>query len=173
MRDGLPGERVTSPLEDHAGQLWVGIDNVLYVYDKGELRRIKRPESAPIGPIIAIAEDQDNNVWAEAIGNPAKLVRIQDREVREEIPAPRVPTATSLAADPKDGIWLGLANGALARYRHGQLETFPIRSGMAAVMRQILVRADGSALGASSAGLVEWRDGTLRTLTSVVGENAH
>jgi hypothetical protein len=57
----------------------VGIDNDLYVYDKGEFRRIKRPESAPIGPIIAIAEDQDNNVWAEAIGNPAKLVRIRPR----------------------------------------------------------------------------------------------
>ena len=31
------GQRVTSLLEDHIGQLWVGIDNALYVYEEGRL----------------------------------------------------------------------------------------------------------------------------------------
>jgi signal transduction histidine kinase/ligand-binding sensor domain-containing protein len=167
--DGLPGERVTSLLEDHAGHLWVGIDNELYVYETGKFHQIKHPKGTPMGVVVAITEDQDRDVWAEALGHPRKLVRIRDREVREEITVARVPAALSLAADLKDGIWLGLANGDLARYRHGQLETFPLRSEKAAVMHQVLVRADGAVLGASSAGLVEWRDGTLRTLTGKNG----
>ena len=125
-KNGLPGERITSLLEDHSGQLWVGVDNELYVYGDGKFRQIKHPKNAPPGVIIAIAEDRDDNVWAEAIGSPPKLVRIQNGEVREEIPAPRVPAAKSIAADLHEGIWLGLANGDLARYRHGQLETFPV-----------------------------------------------
>ena len=116
-KNGLPGERVTSLLEDHAGQLWVGVDRELYVYGDGKFRQVKHPKNEPLGAIIAITEDRDYTVWAEAVGNPMKLVRIQNGEVREEIPAPRVPAADSIAADPHEGIWLGLVNGDLARYR--------------------------------------------------------
>jgi signal transduction histidine kinase/ligand-binding sensor domain-containing protein len=165
VKKGLPGERVTSLLEDHAGHLWVGVDSELYVYREGTFHRVKHSAGAPLGAIIAITEDRDNTIWAQAMGNPWKLVRIQDREVREEIPEPRVPGAYSLAADPKDGIWLGLTNGDLARYRHDQLETFPTGAKNSGI-RQILVGTDDSVYGASSAGLIEWRSGTLRTLTT-------
>jgi signal transduction histidine kinase/ligand-binding sensor domain-containing protein len=169
LPNGLLRQEVTSLFEDHAGRLWVGIEDRLYVYEKGQFDAIRRSNNAAIGAVIAITEDQDNNIWAEVLGSPMKLLRIQGRQVCEELDASRMPAASSLAADPHDGIWLGLVGGDLARFRHGRLETFPTESGAKSPVRQILVRADGSVLAATSSGLTEWQNGTLRTLTSQNG----
>jgi signal transduction histidine kinase/streptogramin lyase len=162
---GLPGNRVTALLEDHAGRLWVGLDSGLFVYEENKFRAIRRRDGTPIGVVIAMVEDRDHNIWAEAIGNPARLLRIQDFEIREDFAAPQTPAAASLAADPEDGIWLGLVDGALARYRHGQLEIIPATESQNSVVRQVLVNSDGSVVGATSAGLIAWQHGMLRTLT--------
>jgi signal transduction histidine kinase len=164
-KNGLPGGRVTSLLEDDAGHLWVGVDDGLYVYEGGRFTPIHRRDGTPIGTIIALAKDREGNIWAEAIGSPVRLLRIKDRILREEIPAPKIPAVSSLATDLHDGIWLGLVNGDLARYRHGQLETYSVGPGQNAVVRQILVNLDDSILGATSAGLIGWKGGMLRTLT--------
>jgi signal transduction histidine kinase len=163
---GLPGQSVTSLFEDHAGRLWVGVDNGLSVYEAGKFRPIKRDDGTPVGVIIAMAEDRDKNIWAEAIGNPSKLIRIQDFTVREEIPAPQVPIAISLAADPQEGIWLGLTNGDLARYRQGKLEVFPFPHDEFGRVYQVAAMNDGSILGATISGLIGWKDGRLRTMTT-------
>lgn len=84
--------------------------------EAGKFRPVRRADGTPVGVVIAMAEDRDNNIWAEAIGSPSRPIRIQDFTVREEIPAPQVPVAISLAADPQGGIWLGLVNGDLARW---------------------------------------------------------
>jgi signal transduction histidine kinase len=70
-----------------------------------------------------------------------------------------------LAADPSDGIWLGLANGDLARYRQGKLENFPFNHDQTSRVRQVAVMSDGSVLGATPSGLIGWRNGTQRTMT--------
>ena len=169
LPNGLLRRQVTSLFEDRAGRLWVGIEDGLYVYENGRFDPIRRSDNTAVGVTIAITEDRDNSIWAEVLGSPMKLLRIQGREVREELSAPRMPAATSLAADPQNGIWLGLIDGDLARYRHGRLETFSTESVAKSPVRQILVRADGSVLAASSSGLTEWRNGFLRTLTSQNG----
>jgi signal transduction histidine kinase/streptogramin lyase len=165
-KDGLPGRQVTSLLEDHAGRLWVGIDNGLSVYEAGKFRPVRRSDGTPVGVVIALAEDRDKNIWAEAIGSPSKLIRIQDFTVREEIPAPQVPVAISLAADPQEGVWLGLTNGDLARYRQGRLEVFPFPRDQDGRVYQVAAMNDGSILGATISGLIGWKDGTLRTMTT-------
>jgi signal transduction histidine kinase/ligand-binding sensor domain-containing protein len=163
------GQRVTSLLEDHTGQLWVGMDNALYIYEEGRFERIANAKGGSIGTVIAIAEDRDHNIWAEVVGKPTKLVRIQDRKVREELPEPGMPVALSLEADPNGGIWLGLANGGLARYQHNHLETFPVSETQNPRVLQIIVRPDGSILGASQAGLIYRSNGTSRILTAQNG----
>jgi len=167
--NGLLHQQVTSMLQDQAGRLWVGIEDRLYVYENGRFDPIRRKNNTVTGAVIAITEDRDNNIWAEALGNPAKLLRVQGREVREELTGPRMPAATSLAADLQDGIWLGLVDGGLARYRRGRLETFPADRASKSMVRQIFVRPDGSVLAATSTGLTEWQNGSLRTLTSQNG----
>lgn len=165
-KDGLPGQSVTAMLEDHAGRLWVGVDNGLAVYEAGKFRPVRRGDGTPTGVVIAMAEDRDKNVWAQTIGNPDKLIRIQDFTVREEVPVPQVSRATSLAADPQEGVWLGLANGNLARYRQGRLEVLPFPQEQAGRVYQVAAMSDGSILGATVSGLVGWKGGTLRTMTT-------
>ena len=89
---------------------------------------VNKPDGKAVGVVVAIAEDVDHNVWA-ATTQP-DLVRIQDLRVQEEILPPRVPRVVSLAADAKEGIWLGLSSGDLARYRRGQPFTCGIRPGI-------------------------------------------
>jgi len=165
-KDGLPGKSVTALLEDHAGRLWVGVDDGLSVYEAGRFRPVRRSDGTPVGVVISLAEDREHNIWAEAIGNPRKLIRIQDFTVREDLPPPQVPVAPSLVADPQEGIWLGLADGNLARYRRGRLEVFPFPHDQYSRVYQVAAMNDGSILGATNSGLIGWKDGTLRTMTA-------
>jgi ligand-binding sensor domain-containing protein len=160
------GQRVTSLLEDHKGQLWVGIDNALYVFERGRLEKIASAKGGSVGTVIALTEDRDHAIWAETIGNPRRLIRIQDRKVRAELLAPAMPAALSLEADPNGGIWLGLTAGGLARYQNNRLETFAVGKTPNPRVLQIVVRPDGSLLGATPAGLVYRRNGTTAMLTA-------
>ncbi|MGA7080373.1 MAG: two-component regulator propeller domain-containing protein [Terriglobales bacterium] len=166
-RDGLPGRLITSLLEDHDGRLWVGIDNGLRVYEHGQFRAVNKLDGNPIGVVTAITEDLDHNIWA-ATTQPA-LFRIQDLGLREEIAPPRIPRVLSLAADPKDGIWLGLSNGDLARYRRGQLDIMPTSRPVKSLIRNLLVEPDGSVWGATQDGLLRWKEGKEEILNSSNG----
>ncbi|HEY9402459.1 MAG TPA: two-component regulator propeller domain-containing protein [Pyrinomonadaceae bacterium] len=165
-KDGMPGHSVSSLLEDHAGRLWVGIDNGLAVYEAGKFKPVRRADGTPLGVVVAMAEDRDKNIWAQAIGKPNKLFRIQDFTVREELPEPQMPYAYSLAADPQEGVWLGLNKGRLARYRQGRLEVFLFAHDGSGSVSQIAAMNDGSILAATTVGLVGWKDGALRTMTA-------
>ncbi len=164
-RNGLPGRLVTSLFEDHSGLLWVGVDGRLTVYVDARFRFVNRPDGSPLGVVTAITEDVDHNIWAE-VTQPA-LFRIQDFQVREEIDPPQIPRAFSLAADPKSGIWLGLTNGNLARYRQGRLEIFSAhQDANSGPVWNLLADSDGSIWAATGDGLVRWNQGALRTLTA-------
>jgi C4-dicarboxylate-specific signal transduction histidine kinase/ligand-binding sensor domain-containing protein len=162
---GVPGNQYTSLFEDHAGQMWIGIDNTLWIYAKGAFHRVTRRDGRDTGVIADIAEDLDNNIWAESIGPPRALLRIRGLTVEEEFPASLIPAAHTIAADRESGIWLGLLNGDLARYRHGNLETFHFEHALPSHVLQIAVDPDGSVLGATPVGIIGWRNGTQRTLT--------
>jgi signal transduction histidine kinase/ligand-binding sensor domain-containing protein len=166
----LPGREITSVLEDRTGTLWVGIDNTLTFRNQGRFERIEIPDAQPKEIVTSLAEDVNGNVWAEIRGNPSRLIRIQDRSVREVFVEPRVPAATRLAADPEGGVWLGLRDGNLARFRNGIVETFPFKrdssaAALPAPIAQLAVRHDGSVLAAASFGLLGLRQGTRRLMT--------
>jgi signal transduction histidine kinase/streptogramin lyase len=164
-RKGLPGDQVTSMLEDHAGRLWVGVDHTMSIYKNGKFSRIDRRNGTPIGLVVGMTEDVDNNIWVETTGPPRTLIRIHDLKVQEEFPVPQMPAARKVAADPQGGIWLGLMNGDLARYRHGKTEIFPFKHGEDSRVNQVVVNSDGSVLGATPLGLVAWKEGKQQTLT--------
>jgi len=121
---GLPGHQVTSLFEDLAGRLWVGVDDKLWIYQKGHFTEIKRGDGGHVGTVAGMTEDGEDNVWAVTIAPSRKLVRIRDFKVVDEIQVPHIPAARDLAADRTAGIWLGLMNGDLARYRNGNVEIF-------------------------------------------------
>jgi len=166
---GLPGNQVTSMLVDHTGRLWVGVNQMMTIFENGRFRRIDRPDGSPIGLVTGMTEDVDNNIWIETIGPPRTLSRIRDLKVQEAFPVPQMPAARKVAADPEGGIWLGLRNGDLARYRHGKTEIFPFKHEENSVVDQLIVTSDGSVLGATPVGVIGWKEGKQQTLTMLNG----
>ena len=162
---GLHGNQVTSLLEDHAGRLWAGIDNTLSVYQGGKFIQIRRQDGSPVGVVIGMTEDSENNIWAETMGPPGTLIRIRNTKVRGELPAPQMPLARKVIADPQSGIWLGLMNGDLARYRSGKTEIFRFTHHPDSRVNQLIAHPDGSILGASAFGAVGWNNGRQHILT--------
>jgi signal transduction histidine kinase/ligand-binding sensor domain-containing protein len=165
----VPGEQVTSLLQDRNGNIWVGVDSALFVYKGGRFRRIQKPDHHPLGMVIGITEDVDANIWAECKGaQKRRLIRIRDFKVREEFSEPQVPKAKVLAADPKGGIWLGAYTGDLTLFRDGVARTFPLnlkgKSWIEKIAHQIAVDPDGSVIAASDQGLVMLRAGKVQHL---------
>src|SRR6266481_701758 len=167
-RTGLPGRAVTSLLEDRAGRLWVGVDQELSVYEQGKFRKIHTRDGGPLGIVRAMTEDVDGSIWAatKSTDNRRRVLRIQDLKIREEIDAPELPLANTLAPDPHGGVWLGLTSGGLARYRNGQMEFFSFNhSSHDGPVHGLLVNSDGSVLAATTSGLVGWQNGKMQSLT--------
>jgi PAS domain S-box-containing protein len=162
---GLPGHQVTSLFEDLAGRLWVGVDDKLWIYQKRHFIEIKRGDGGHVGTVAGMTEDGEGNVWLVTSAPSKKLVRIRDFKVVEEIQVPHIPAARALAADRTAGIWLGLMNGDLARYRNGNLESFSFNHDPNVRVRQVVVNSDNSVLGATAVGLIAWKDGRLQTMT--------
>ncbi len=168
IRDGqitsvpIPGKRVTALLQDHVRRLWVGIDNMLTIYEQGQFHKVNRPDGSPLGITTALAEDRDQNIWA--VANPErKLFRIRDLRVQEEFDAPAMPISRTIAADPSGGVWLGLLD-SFGHYRNGKLDVVQTPGSPA-----LAAEADGSLWAGARGGLVRWKDGKAETLTSKNG----
>jgi len=163
---GLRGNQVTSIFEDHAGRHWVGIDNTLNIYENGRFTRIARRDGKPTGVIYGITEDVGNNLWVLSVGPPKALIRIFDGKVQEEVPTPQIPAPSSLVADPRGGVWLGLLSGDLARYQQGRAETFQFDHPPHSRVNQVLLSSDGSILAATSYGFIRWSNGKQQILSA-------
>jgi PAS domain S-box-containing protein len=168
FRDGkissiaIPGKRVTALFQDHAKRLWVGIDDMLTIYDHGQFHKVNRPDGHPLGITTSIAEDREQNIWA--VANPArKLFRIRDLRVVEEFDPPTMPISRVVVADPTGGVWLGFLD-SFGHYRDGKLEV--IKKGGAG---GFAAETDGSVWAATRSGLVRWKEGRAETLASKNG----
>jgi hypothetical protein len=113
-----------------------------------------------------MTEDIDHNVWASVIrnppGRPTRLICFRDGKFIKEISDQGL-DVLSLAADPQSGLWLGLIEGGLARYRNDQVQVFPLKDANARVS-QVLANSDGSVFAATEHGLVERRGDSQHTL---------
>ncbi len=160
----VPGQQVSSLLEDHQGNIWVGVDDGLFTYKDGRFRRIPEPNHHPLGLVVGITEDIDGNIWAECKGAQRRLIRIRDFKVREEFSEPQVPAAKAIAADPKGGVWLGTLTGDLVFFRQGIARTYPLNLKGKHWAYQIAVDPDGSVITASRDGLIMLRAGKVQRL---------
>ena len=167
---GLPGDQVAAMLEDRAGNLWVGVDDGLYLFKDGRFRRLPHPDGEPLGMVVGLTEDVDGNIWA-ACGRPRKLVRIRDFQVRDVFPAEQVAQgAHHLAADPHGGIWIATSTGDVVLMRNGTVDArIPLDPRSSPLNRHIVAGADGSVLVGSENGLLGWRAGEVRRMTTKSG----
>jgi len=163
---GLPGHEVTSLFEDHSGNLFVGVDNDLFRYEHGRFERVRRRDGTSSGFIVGMTEDTQHNLWAEVSGAHRELIRVRNLQVVDEYPEAEVPSARELASDSRGGIWLGLRDGNLARFRDGHIETFSFPHTVNSYVRQVVVNSDDSVFGTTAFGLVAWRNGKTQMLTT-------
>ena len=164
---GLPGSQVSSLLADRAGNMWVGVDDGLYVFTNGHFRRLPDPNHQPLGLVFELIEDVDGNIWAECAGS-GKLVRIRDFQVQQEFSRSQIPTGR-LSPDPQGGVWIGTRDGEFALFRDGVLKKFPVGSKASPWTNQIIAEAGGSVLAAFDDGLVGLRQGKVQRMTTKNG----
>jgi signal transduction histidine kinase/ligand-binding sensor domain-containing protein len=168
----LPAGQTASMLEDHAGRLWVGIKDKLFVREAGSFRQITRPDGSALGWATGIAEDSEHNIWVEAARSPGPvrtLVEIQDLKMKREFSAAEMPGGRRIVADPQSGIWIGLLTGDLAQYRDGRVKTFTFGNHPNSRALAMMAGADGSILAGTDFGVVAWKDGKQQILTEKNG----
>ncbi|HTG14023.1 MAG TPA: two-component regulator propeller domain-containing protein [Blastocatellia bacterium] len=166
---GLPGDQVSAMLEDHAGNLWMGVYDGLYLFKNGRFRRIPEPDHQPLGLVLAMTEDIDGNIWAVCSGKSRKLIRIRDFQVREEFPTSQIPMGR-IAPDPDGGIWIGPRSaGGLVLFRDGVQKRFATGSTANLLTNHLFVQAGGSVLAAFDDGLVGLRQGQVQRMTTKNG----
>lgn len=155
--------------EDSFGRVWCGVNNDLFRYDHGSFQRVHRESGGSTHFIVGIAEDSAHDIWAEVSGGSHELIQIHGLQVVKEYPEAVIPSARALAGGPKGVLWLGLRNGDLARFRDGHAEVFASPGGPKSYVYQVLVNPDGTVFATTSAGLVGWKDGASRLLSSKNG----
>ena len=166
---GLPGRTITAIFEDSFGKLWCGIDHDLYRYDGSKFDRVQGKGGGSTRFIVGITEDSGHDIWAEVSGHEHELVRVHGLQVVEEYPDAIIPSGRALAAGPDGVLWLGLRDGDLARFHDGHAQVFPSPGGPKSYVYQVVVNPGGTVFATTSAGLVGWKDGTSRLLSSKNG----
>jgi signal transduction histidine kinase/ligand-binding sensor domain-containing protein len=162
----LPGNQVTSLFVDHAGNVWTGMDDKLFVREGGRFLQITKPDGSALGMIKGIAEDSERNIWVGTKGPPGTLVRIRGLKIQEMVSPPKMPFTGRIVADPQRGIWLGLQSGNLGRFRDGKVQTFNFSEHPTFPFLAITAASDGSILGGTTSGVVAWKDGKQHILST-------
>ena len=163
-RTKMPGSQTSSIVEDHSGRIWVGVDKSLVIKEGNHFQQIRRPDGTDLGVVFAMIEGPENDVYAVVTGNPQILFRIHDRKVVESVVVPRM-IGAPLAADLKNGVWLGFTDGSFASYHAGKLQIVA-KADPSFSTQYILVDKDGSIWSAGRYGLGLWKAGSRRLLTS-------
>ena len=155
---GLPGDQVSSMLEDRAGNLWVGVYDGLYLFNNRHFRRIPEPDQQPFGLVLGIAQDTNGDVWVAVAGKSKRLVRIRNLQVRDQLSQ----FARQLAANPHGGIW-GVNGTDLVLFRDSSFQKLPLKVGSPRIT-QVVPQTDGSVLLATPDGLLGLRGGKVQRI---------
>ena len=141
----------TSLLEDHAGRVWVGVNNTLDVLTGGRVVRLGGPQGGDTRIVEFMAEDARHRVWAVTQGPPL-LLRFSGLDPPELLPEARADGLRSMAPDAAGGMWLGYADGTLVHAHDDQWTAYPTKGKV--LVRSIEVGPDGLVAAATSRGVV-------------------
>jgi signal transduction histidine kinase/ligand-binding sensor domain-containing protein len=165
--NGLPGEEVTSLFEDSRERLWVGIDSGLTIYEHGKFTRVTRADGSATGPIGAMAETPNGDIWAMSEEKPLEIFRLANLKIVEEVTRNQLEFAISqaFATDLNGGFWIGMRNGNLGHWHDGHADIVDFhRIPHTANVYFLRVEQDGSVLGGTALGLIGSRNGDTRTM---------
>lgn len=167
----MPSRLGASPdalLEDHRGNLWMGIsDGKLVVKSNGQWHIILKGDLPDIPH--SLAEDVDHAVWAVINGPHPKLVSIEHFQASHEFKPPQIPAAFCVIADPRGGVWVSLLDGSLEHYRSGEWQKLSMDPLIRKYSRvgsifNMSFDADDTLWGAANSGVIGYRNGNLQFL---------
>lgn len=163
----LADVQVTTVFEDSQHRMWVGTDDTLNTLENGHFVPTKRADGASVGMIVSMAEDRSHDLLAVSLGPPRSVLRIDPVRHSAQIVQGLPPTVVRVAPDPVSGVWLGLLNGDLIRYRDSKAETFHVaHDDHVARVNQLVTEADGAVIASTHFGLLAWRAGKLGLMST-------
>lgn len=155
---GFPSASIYAIAQSSDGYLWIGTAKGLVRFDGWDFKLFQRVDamSSPMGPVLALIADADNNLWVRLEGQG--LLRYHDGKFEDvSLAFAQSATRVSSMCRGKDGeiLFAGFANG-IFRYQDGKfLEIAPrVMPGFLAV--SIAETPDGMfLLGGRDGGLYE------------------
>jgi PAS domain S-box-containing protein len=122
---GFLGGAIYAISQSADGYLWIGTERGLVRFDGKNFTLIQRPvpDSPPIGPVLGLVSDAEQDLWVRVEGPHLLLYRdggFQDVYSRFNLTEP---TFTAMARDNEGSLLLSGLGGRPRRYRHGKFET--------------------------------------------------
>lgn len=161
---GLSNESVKSVLVDSKGQVWVGADAGLNIFEGGRFRVVKGMLSRH--NVRSLAEGRDGSIW---IGGWDELLRLKDGKLKSfplNLPGMPAQVTTSLLSARDGSLWAGTRMG-LIHLQNGQMTRITTKHGLSSdFIRTILEGRDRSIwVGTSQGGLNRIKDGKISVYT--------
>jgi len=115
ISSGLPGNQVTSLLQDNYGRLWVGTMKGLCVYDGLTFNRFDKGNPIYDNPITSLMQDHEGNIWIGTIRKGVCKYNGTSFEFYNTSTGLLSDNVNALAEGKDGNIWIGTAEG-LNRY---------------------------------------------------------
>ena len=166
---GLPDLPAETLFEDNQGQIWVGTQSGVAVFN-GE--RFLPVPSIPKGIVYGITTDGKGNIW---IMHEQGLLRLVQARVVESVSwadLGRREPATALLHDARHGgFWMGFRDGGVAFFKDGQFRaSYGVAQGLAeGFVRSFYADRGGALWVAAEGGLSRIHEGRVLTLTNQNG----
>jgi signal transduction histidine kinase/ligand-binding sensor domain-containing protein len=127
-RNGLPTSSVHYLFTDSNNQLWVGGGLELYLYKDNRFVTVRDQNNRDVGYVDCIVEDRDRHLWVSAQDlktGMSFLYRVEGSRIVERFDL-FVPTGgetpSSLAADPRGGLYVEESQHGIFRFHDGRFE---------------------------------------------------
>jgi signal transduction histidine kinase len=160
-----PDEPVPVLHRTRRGILWAAAGGRLVGLPSGEVHT--RADGLPTGPIAALADDRDGNLWIGAPGGLARLGRDGLRLFtgRDGLPDDEI---SSLLVDREETLWVGTRRGGVAQLTDRTLATV---GALAGIDLESMCEAGDTSLwfGTRQRGVARWREGKLTMFTAADG----
>jgi signal transduction histidine kinase len=165
---GIQGKQVTTIFGDRAGRIWVGLDDTLNLFSNGRFTPVKMSDGNPVGFIVSMTEDAAGSLFAISSGPPRTLLSIDAKTLKASALYPAL-DASKIAADSREGIWIGTNTGGILYLAGGKITSYSITPQPGNRIAQLTVMPHGEVLASGDFGLAFLSGKTVHVLGAANG----
>lgn len=162
-----PGQSISVLYTDFTGQLWIGTSRGLSFLRQGRITPLADSGSASG---FAIAKDAQGNFWSCRGDEPTVYVWRNGRgSAHVPFEHMRHRACVAVYADRRANVWMGFADGTLARHDATGGDVFFAEGATPSAVCAIHEDPDGTLWFATTQGLRRFRDGAIRVVSEANG----